>query len=107
MRWRRQTSYHGSREYASGTPVGNLSIGLGLLLKLIQRRRKVVHARAPSREPIVTLKMRDPTGFTLLGLPGFDGQMTRRTASEDWSQLDQWADEGGAVVPPPPPHAAP
>lgn len=28
----------------------------------------------------------------------------RDTAREDWSQLDQWADEGGAIVPPPSPH---
>ena len=31
----------------------------------------------------------------------------RGAACEDWSQLDQWADEGGAIVPPPRPHAAP
>lgn len=28
----------------------------------------------------------------------------RDPAREDWSQLDQWADEGGAIVPPPSPH---
>ena len=74
MRWPRQTSYHGNREYAPEPPtaLGGLAIRLRLLLKLILGRRKAVSARAESREPMVALRMRGPRGFTVLGLPGFD-----------------------------------
>ena len=72
MRWDPQD--HGSREYAPESPTGaaRFFIAFGSLLKLIRRRREAAAARAPSRDPIVSLKMRAPRGFTVLGLPGFE-----------------------------------
>ena len=81
MRWHPHRDYHGTREYEPDPRESADAIGRVALDILRQRLRRLFGA---FKRPLRLVPERPAT-----------------TASADnWSQLDRWDDEGGAIAPP-------